>query len=54
MFKILVQFSVAYQTQPGEVLFAVGDHPILGNWDPLNGLRLDWNEVTKKIRKYTD
>jgi hypothetical protein len=40
MMKCIVAFQAIFNTSFGEEVRVVGNHPILGSWDPNNGLRL--------------
>ncbi|CAD8193164.1 unnamed protein product [Paramecium pentaurelia] len=39
-----VYFKIHYHTQSGKAIYIVGDNKQIGNWNPVKGLRLQWNE----------
>ncbi|CAD8107704.1 unnamed protein product [Paramecium sonneborni] len=39
-----VYFKIHYHTQFNYALYIVGDNKQLGNWNPVKGMRLQWNE----------
>lgn len=42
--QVSIQFRTKYSTYPGQELFVIGDHPLLGCWSRLNALRMTYNE----------
>ncbi|CAD8198165.1 unnamed protein product [Paramecium octaurelia] len=39
-----VYFKIHYHTESGKAIYIVGDNKQLGNWNPVKGLRLQWND----------
>lgn len=38
-------FNIHYKCNYGEMIFIVGNTEFLGNWNPFNGLKLEWTNV---------
>eukprot|EP00743_Colponemidia_sp_Colp-15_P006072 GILK01006526.1.p1 GENE.GILK01006526.1~~GILK01006526.1.p1 ORF type:complete len:407 (-),score=39.55 GILK01006526.1:48-1220(-) len=47
--KVVVNFSIKYETKFGENVKLVGSSPLLGSWDPKSALTLRWTEGHKWV-----
>ena len=45
MYKFQINFQIKYHCNYGEFLMILGDIPQLGEWNPIQGHMLSWNEV---------
>ncbi|KAK8853735.1 hypothetical protein M9Y10_016278 [Tritrichomonas musculus] len=39
---IIIYFRTKYQTYPGQILFLIGDHPLLGSWNRTKAIRMSY------------
>jgi len=42
--EFIIRISIQKDTKLGEVVYLVGDNPLMGNWELEQGIRMRWEE----------
>lgn len=49
--QITLHFVINYETQNGEDVYVLGNHPEFGNWSVEKGIKLVWSDVSYCLLK---